>query len=67
VIKNNIKFQDYKECLFSQREQYRKINVIRSYKHTLYTERVNKIALSANDDKRIVLDDKISTHAIGYL
>ena len=67
VIKNNIKFQDYKECLFSQREQYRKMNVIRSYKHTLYTERVNKIALSANDDKRIVLDDKISTHAIGYL
>ena len=28
----------------------RKMNVIRSHKHELFTETVNKVALSANDD-----------------
>ena len=44
----------------------RKMNVIRSHKHEVFSETVNKIALSANDDKRIILDDKISTLAFGY-
>ena len=42
----------------------RKMNVIRSHKHEVFSETVNKIALSANDDKRIILDDKISTLAL---
>jgi len=33
------------------------MNVIRSRQHNLSTEQVNKIALSANDDKRIVQPD----------
>jgi len=32
----------------------------------MYTETVNKVALSANDDKRVVMEDKISTLAIGH-
>ena len=63
VIKNNITFDDYKKCLFSQELQMRSMNVIRSHKHDFYTEEVNKIGLSANDDKRIILSDKIHTHA----
>ena len=43
----------------------RKMNVIRSRKHEIFSETVNKIALSANDDKRIILADKISTLAFG--
>ena len=31
----------------------------------IFSETVNKIALSANDDKRIILDDGISTLAFG--
>ena len=65
VIKNNISFDDYKECLFSQQSQMRKMNVIRSRKHEIFSETVNKIALSANDDKRIILENKISTLAFG--
>ena len=34
------------------KEEYRKINTIRSYKHQLYTEEINKKALGAFDDKR---------------
>ena len=44
----------------------RKMNVIRSHKHEIFSETVNKIALSANDDKRIILHDKISTLAFGH-
>ena len=43
----------------------RKMNVIRSHQHEIFSETVNKIALSADDDKRIILDDGISTLAFG--
>ena len=44
----------------------RKMNVIRSYNHEIFSKTVNKIALSANDDKRIIRKNKISTFAYGY-
>ena len=37
-----------------------------SKKHDVYTENVNKIALSNNDDKRIVSSNKISSYPYGY-
>ena len=37
-----------------------------SNKHDVHTEDVNKIALSNDDDKRIVLPDKISSYPYGY-
>ena len=37
----------------------RAMNIIRSENHDIYSKKVNKITLSANDDKRIVLEDKI--------
>ena len=43
----------------------RKMNVIRSHQHEIFSETVNKIALSADDDKRIIMDDGISTLAFG--
>ena len=42
VIKKNITHEDYKKCLFTGKEQLRKMNVIRSHKHDIYTEEVNK-------------------------
>ena len=65
VIKKQISFDDYKECLLSKQAQMRKMNVIRSHQHELYSETVNKIALAADDDKRIILDDGVSTLAFG--
>ena len=44
----------------------RTMNVIRSYRHEIYTEEVNKVALSSNDDKRIILNDGIHTFALGH-
>ena len=65
VIKKQISFDDYVECLFSKKPQMRKMNVIRSHQHEIFSETVNKIALSADDDKRIIMDDGISTLAFG--
>ena len=52
VIKKSILNEDYKKCLFTGKEQLRRMNVIRSYKHEIYTEEINKVALSSSDRKR---------------
>ena len=38
-----------------------------SKNHDVYTENINKIALSNNDDKRIVSSDKITSYPYGYI
>ncbi len=42
------------------------MNTIRSRQHDVGTERVTKTALSADDDKRVILEDGIRTLAIGH-
>ena len=66
VVKKSITFEDYKRCLFMRESQLRKMNVIRSHEHVMYTEEINKVALSANDDKRVILEDGVHTLAHGH-
>ena len=66
VVDKTISFEDYKKCLFDRKEERRKMNVIRSYRHNIYTEEVNKIALSSADDKRVIMEDGIHTKAYGH-
>ena len=66
VTKRSIEFDDYRECLFSRTEQHRKMNVIRSHCHEIYTEQINKIALSSDDDKRVIMADGIHTLVYGH-
>ena len=42
------------------------MNSIRSDHHKLFTYNINKIGLSAFDDKRFILDDGITTLAHGH-
>ena len=63
VVKKSIDFDDYVKCLFSGEKEMRKMKIIRSEKHDIYSKEVNKIALSNEDDKRIVLEDKVHTLA----
>ena len=63
VIKNALSFEDYKKCLFSEEELMKDINIMRSRNHDIYSMRVNKLALSANDDKRLICKNKINTKA----
>ena len=64
--KRSIKFDDYRECLFRRNDQHRKMNVIRSHCHEIYTEEINRIAVSSDDDKRVIMTDEIHTLAYGY-
>ena len=66
VVKNSITHEDYLTCLITGIEQLRRQNIIRSYEHVLYTEEVNKVALSATDDKRYLLKDSYDTLAWGH-
>ena len=58
--KNDIKFDNFKNCLFSEEDKFRKIYF--SY----FSIEINKIALSSQDHKRIICKDKVNTLAIGY-
>ena len=66
VVAKSITHKDYKNCLRTKNEQLRKMNVIRSHLHEIYTEEINKVALSADDDKRIILEDGVSALAYGH-
>ena len=66
VVESSISHEDYKTCLRTGKEQLRKQNILRSYDHEVYTEEVNKIALSAQDDKRYILSDGVHTLAWGH-
>ncbi|PFX11276.1 hypothetical protein AWC38_SpisGene25094, partial [Stylophora pistillata] len=66
VVKRTINFDDHKRCLFGGGKQHRKMNTLRSRKHEMFMEEINKVALSADDDKRIILPDRVNTHAIGH-
>ena len=66
VAKNRITHEDYKNCLLDNKEQMRKMNVIRSHLHDVYTEEVNKVALSSEDDKRVFMKDGLHTLAYDH-
>ena len=56
--------KDYENCLFSEKKLMRDMNIFRTKNHDVYSTTVNKIALSANDDKRIICENKINTLAL---
>ena len=62
VIKKLIKFDDYKKCLLNDEVILKSQQRFISNKHDVYTEDVNKIALSNDDDKRIVSSNKITSY-----
>ena len=66
VTKNHIKHDMYKRTLQNRDMMYSKMNVIRSEKHQVYTMTLNKVSLSAYDDKRYILRDGIKSYAYGH-
>ena len=66
VIKTMIKFNDYKNFLLKDEVILKSQQRFISKKHDVYTENINKIALSNNDDKRIVSSDKITSYPYGF-
>lgn len=52
-----------KSVFFSGKDQMRKMNIIRRCNHEIFPMKMNKIALSANDEKHKVPKDMIHTFA----
>ena len=66
VTKKDISFEDYKDCLFKNVQLRRKMNVFQSHLHDVCSVEINKVALCAKDDKRMVLQDGAHTLAHGH-
>ena len=67
IVKGGLTFDDYVNCMNDPGKKHMvKMNGLRSYHQTMYSETVNKVGLSANDDKRIICEDGIHTTAIGH-
>ena len=65
VIKRELMFENYKDCLFNDKIILKSQQRFKSDHHNVYTEEINKIALSSNDDKRLQTFDKATTYPYG--
>ena len=60
-----IKFNDYKNSLLKDEVILKSQKRFISKNHDVFTENINKIALSNEDDKRIVSSDKTTSYPYG--
>ena len=58
-------FENYKDSLFNDENILKSQQRFQIGHHKVYTEEVNKIALSSNDNKRLQTFDKIATYPYG--
>ena len=65
IIKYIMMFENYKDSLFNITTILRSQQGFKSNLHNVYTEEVNKIALSSNDDKRLQTLYRVITYPYG--
>ena len=65
VIKRRLNFNDYKDCLTNNEIILKSQQRFKSERHDVYTEEINKIALSSNDDKKLQTFDSITSYPYG--
>jgi hypothetical protein len=66
IVKKDLRLENYKTVLFSRGSKDINQRSFRSYGHKVYTELINKVALSSNDDKIHVMDNNIDTLSFGH-
>lgn len=66
VLKSQISFDDYQNCVINNSDISRDQNSIRAKLHEVYSITQKKIALSPFDNKRVILDDNIDTLPWGH-
>ena len=62
VIKGRLMFKNYTDCLFYVKTMLQSQQRFKSDCDNVYTEQINKIILSSNEDKRLQTFDKITTY-----
>ena len=66
TIKHLMRYSDYVKCLKTNTTLEREVTRINSKNHHLTTVSSHKIVLSADDDKRVPIQDSFHTLAIGH-
>ena len=62
IIKRELMFENYKDCLFNGEIILKSQQRFKSDHHKVYTEEVNKIALSSDDNKRLQTFNRVTTN-----
>ena len=66
IIKRETMFESYKNCLFNGEVILKSQQIFKSDHHKVYTEEVNKTALSSDDDdKRLQTFNRVTTYPNG--
>ena len=66
VIKKYLHHDLYYDVLVKKAKLHHSMNVLRSMKHEIFGQELNKVSLSAYDSKRYILDDGVNTRAYGH-
>ena len=65
VIKRETMFENYTDSLFNNKIILKSLQRLTSNHHKVYTEEVNKITLSSDDDKRLQTFNRVTTYPYG--
>ena len=66
VVKKHIRHEQYREALFGKKTFRHSMDVLRSEKHHIYGQHLNKVSLSPFDSKRWIAENGVDTLAYGH-
>lgn len=66
TVTKQLNLSDYYQTLITNKNLRFKMNMLKSIKHTIYTQEVCKLVLNRNDDKRQILSDNSHTLPWGH-
>ena len=66
VVKKHIRHEQYKEALFRKQTFHHGMDVLRSERHHIYGQHLNKVSLSPFDSKRWIAGNGVDTLAYGH-
>ena len=65
VIKRELMFENYQDCLFNGETILKSQQRFKSDHHKVYTEDINQITLSSHDGKRLKTFNRVTTYPYG--
>ena len=65
VIRRTFKCNNYENCVLNNEIILKSQQRFKRERHNVYIEKINKIALSSNDDKRLQTYDRITSYPYG--
>ena len=66
VVKKHTKHEQYKDALFEKQTFRHGMDVLRSERHRIYGQHLNKVSLSPFDSKRWIAKNGVDTLAYGH-